>query len=430
MRYSSIPSSLFIDRRNDFARRMKRDAIAIFYSNDVMPRSGDTHFPFRQDPDLFALSGLDQPGTILVLYPHARSARHRTMAFILPDDPNNLIWTGKRYSTREARRISGIPSIYPVSDWNKVMDPVLKKVSTLYVNSQLNIAADRLLTANERQSLSLRNQFGHYHFIDAREILQQIMMVKHPEEIMLMRKAIDITGQAFHDVLGSIRPGMKEYEVEATITYRLMASGCQHAFEPIIASGSNACILHYTRNNQLIRPDTLVLLDYGAEYAGMAADMSRTIPASGRFTKRQRHLYDAVLRVLRETTALMRPGITITELNHESGKLIDAELIRLKLFTKSEMKRQSPGQPLRRRYFMHGVSHHLGYDVHDKHLRESPLRSGMVLTCEPGLYIPEERTGIRLENDILITRGKPKNLMSHIPIEADEIESIMANQSP
>ena len=428
MRYTSIPASLFTDRRNDFARRMKRDAIAIFHSNDVMPRSGDTHFPFRQDADLFALSGLDQPGTVLVLYPHAHQARHRTMAFILPDDPANVIWNGKRYTVREARRISGISSIYPVSQWHAVMDPILKKISTVYVNAQLTTPVDRLMTANERQSLSLRNQYSHYTFIDAQEILRQIMMIKHPEEIALMRKAIDVTGQAFRDVLHTIRPGMKEYEVEATITYRLLASGCHHAFEPIIASGPNACILHYTRNNQLIRPGTLVLLDYGAEYAGMAADMSRTIPASGKYTKRQRQLYDAVLRVLIATTDLMRPGITINDLNAETGKLIDAELIRLKLFTRSEIKKQSPAQPLRRRYFMHGISHHLGYDVHDKHQRESPLRSGMVLTCEPGLYIPEERTGIRLENDILITRGKPKNLMSHIPIEPDEIESIMANQ--
>jgi Xaa-Pro aminopeptidase len=235
-----------------------------------------------------------------------------------------------------------------------------------------------------------------------------------------------VTGYAFEDVLHGIRPGMKEYEVEATITYRLNRSGCHHAFEPIIASGANACILHYTRNNQLIKKDSLVLLDFGAEYAGMAADMSRTIPASGRFTKRQRQLYDAVLRVLNATTELMRPGMTLAKLNEETGKLIDDELIRLKLLTRTEIKKQPVANPLRRRYFMHGVSHHLGYDVHDKHQRETPFRAGMVLTCEPGLYIPEEGTGIRLENDILITRGKPRNLLAHIPIDPDEIESIMA----
>jgi Xaa-Pro aminopeptidase len=308
------------------------------------------------------------------------------------------------------------------------MEPILRKASAIYVNTHLADTADRLMTSNERQAIALRRQYPMHTFLDAQPILSKIMMIKHRDELSLMHRAVAVTGQAFHDVLHSIQPGMKEYEVEATITYRLMRSGCHHAFEPIIASGANACILHYTRNNQVIKKDTLVLLDFGAEYAGMAADMSRTIPASGRFTKRQRQLYEAVLRVLHATTDLMRTGMTLANLNVETGRMIDDELIRLKLLTRSEIKRQPREQPARRRYFMHGVSHHLGYDVHDKHQRESPFRPGMVLTCEPGLYIPEERIGIRLENDILITRGKPKNLLAHIPIDPDEIESIMADR--
>jgi Xaa-Pro aminopeptidase len=428
MRHNTIPASLFADRRTQFARHMKRGSIAIFHSNDVMPRSGDTHFPFRQDADLFALSGIDQPGTTLVLYPDAALPRHRMMAFMLPDDPLHVIWNGKRYSTREARRISGIPTIYPIDQWQKVMEPLIKKAKAMYLNTDIMADPDRIMSINERRAIALRKLYPGTPILDAQPILRKIMMIKHAEELSLMRRAIDVTGKAFDDVLHTIRPGIREYEVEATITYQLMKHGCHHAFEPIIASGPSACILHYTRNDQLVKRDDLVLLDFGAEYAGMAADMSRTIPASGRFTKRQRALYDAVLRVLLGTTDLMRSGMTMSALNTETGKMIDAELIRLKLVTPTEIRKQDPAAPVRRRYYMHGVSHHLGYDVHDKHLREAPFRSGMVLTCEPGLYIPEERTGIRLENDILITRGKPVNLLAHIPIEAEEIEAIMADR--
>jgi len=251
------------------------------------------------------------------------------------------------------------------------------------------------------------------------------MMIKHSIEIELMKKAISVTGRAFDEVLKVVRPGLREFEVEAELTREIIRSGCHHAFEPIIASGKSACTLHYTRNDGVLQKGTLVLLDFGAEYAGMASDMSRTIPVSGRFTSRQREIYVAVLEILNRIMDMMRPGITIAQLNTETGKLMDSALIRLKLLTRHDLRKQDRSQPLRKKYFMHGVSHHLGWDVHDKHEPGAILKPGMVLTCEPGLYIPEEKTGIRLENDILITRGRSINLMKHIPIDPDEIEALM-----
>jgi Xaa-Pro aminopeptidase len=272
---------------------------------------------------------------------------------------------------------------------------------------------------------TLKKLYPDKNFVQAHTILQHLSMIKHPLEIGQLKKAIDITGMAFDRVMHTIKPGMKEYEVEAELHYILTRNGCHHAFEPIVASGKSACTLHYIRNDRAIKKDELVLIDFGAEYAHMASDMTRTIPASGKFNKRQRDIYISVLNVLEEITDIMRPGITLDQLNKETGKLIERELLRLKILTRTDLRKQDPAKPLRRKYFMHGVSHHLGYDVHDKGERSVPLKPGMVLTCEPGLYIPEEKIGIRLENDILITRGKPKNLMDHIPIHPDEIESIM-----
>ena len=428
MRYAPIPDSLFADRRQQFSKRMLRDSIAIFYSNEPMPRNGDTHFPFRQDSDLFALSGLDQPETILVLFPATSIKSQKAIAFILPHDPRHAIWNGKRYTKQEASRISGIPSIHYLGAWNKVMKPILQSVRTIYLNTDLPKDHGGLRTLTERQASLLHQQYPLHQFRNAQPILASMMMIKHPLELDLMRQAIHVTGLAFQQVLQGVQPGMREFEVEAILHRCFTAHGCQHAFEPIVASGAAACILHYVRNQAIIKPETLLLLDFGAEYANMASDVSRTIPVSGRFTNRQRELYEAVLRILNEVMDLMRPGILLKELNTETGKIIDHELVRLRLVRKHEFKKQEKGHPLRLTYFMHGVSHHLGYDVHDKYDKSTPLRAGMVLTCEPGLYIREEKTGIRLENDILITRGKPRNLTEHIPIDPEEIESLMTQR--
>ena len=429
MRYQPIPSSLFIDRRKYFAGKMVPGSIAIFCSNDPMPRNGDQFYPFRQDSDLFALSGLDQQGSIMVLYPDAKKISNHEMAFILPQDPEHTIWHGERLSPKEARQISGIKTIYATNQWDAIMPKLFQSASTIYINPRQDDQDDtQVLSQNDRMADRLRQLYPMHIFKKAHEILRQMAMVKHPVEIKLLQQAVEVTGMAFDRVLQKIRPGMKEYEIEAELTYILSVKGCHHAFEPIVASGKSACTLHYVRNDRDIGKDDLVLIDFGAEYACMASDMTRTIPASGTFTKRQRAIYTSVLSVLNEMTDLMRPGITIEELNKESGKLIERELIKLKIISKTDIRRQDPKSPLRRKYFMHGIGHHLGYDVHDLSERSVPLKPGMIITCEPGLYIQEEGIGIRLENDILITRGKPKNLMAGIPIDPEEIEEIMQSR--
>jgi Xaa-Pro aminopeptidase len=426
MRYQPIPSSLFADRRDQFAKKMVRGSMAIFCSNAQVPRSGDQVFPFRQDPALFALSGIDQPGTIIILFPAAKRKADREIAFILPQDPEHAIWHGERLTAKQASQISGISAVYDLDRWDNVMPRLISDATSVYVNSR---QPDRMtvdcFSPNDRMAEKLSQQYPALTLIDAQSILRQMMMVKHPVELALMKTAVGVTGEAFDRVLRVIKPGMKEYEIESELTYVLSRNGCQHAFEPIVASGKSACTLHYVRNDREIKKGELVLIDFGAEYAGMASDMTRTVPASGVFTSRQKAIYTSVLKVLKEVTDIMRPGVTIDELNKEAGSLIERELVNLRILTKRDIRRQDPKHPLRRKYFMHGIGHHLGYDVHDISDRTARLKPGMVITCEPGLYIPEEQTGIRLENDILITRGKPKNLMQHIPIEPEEIEDIM-----
>ncbi|HJW27622.1 MAG TPA: Xaa-Pro aminopeptidase [Saprospiraceae bacterium] len=426
MRHEPIPPDLFIDRRKRFAKQMDRDAIAVFYSNAPMPCSGDQDFPFRQDSDVFALSGLDQPGTIIVLYPQAKDPAWREMAFILPHDPHHAIWNGKRYTIREAQSISGIETVLPVSRWNKWLSQVIDQVSSVYLNSNIpKTSADRMANFQDQMAREWKTKWPDFHYRSTASILQRQRMIKHPVELELMRRAIAVTGEAFDNVLGIVSPGMKEYEIEAVLSHTITQHGCYHAFEPIVASGKSACTLHYTRNDGVLRPKSLMLLDFGAAYAYMASDMSRTIPISGRFTPRQREIYLEVLHILNEITSIMRPGVTIAELNVETNKLMDRALLNLKLVTRKELRQQDKTHPVRLKYFMHGIGHHLGYDVHDIHEKSAPLKTGMVLTCEPGLYIAKEKTGIRLENDILITRGKPRNLMTGIPIDPDEIEDRM-----
>ena len=426
MRYSPIPSKLFSDRRNAFVKKMRRNSIAIFYSNDLMPRSGDQFYPFRQDSALFSLSGIDQPGSILVLHPGAKKKSQRENLFILPQDPAHAIWNGDRLSEKEASKISGIQSIHSIDKWDKLMTPAFNSVSVIYLNTRDDDKpGSPVVTQSERNHSFLMTLFPSHTFLSSRPILTRLLMIKHPIEIAQVKKAIEVTGAAFERVLHHVRPGMKEYEVEAELTYTLTRNGCRHAFEPIIASGKSACTLHYVTNDRIIMPGSLILIDFGAEYANMASDMTRTIPANGRFTKEQKKFYQAVLRVLNEVMEMMRPGIHLDQINMEAAKLIESELVNLKILSKRDIKRQDAGHPLWKKYFMHGVSHHLGYDVHDISNREAPLKAGMLLTCEPGIYLPDLGLGIRLENDVLITNKGPQNLMASIPIQPDEIEFVM-----
>ena len=430
MRYSTIPSKLFADRRKEFAKKMEPGSIAIFYSNDQVPRSGDQFYPYRQNSALFSLSGIDQEGTILVIYPKSKKKAFKEILFVLAHDPKHSIWNGDRLSQKQVSKISGIDTIIPIDKSESLIQDLIKRANSVYINSneEGNSGIGHSSLA-ERKSSELKKLSPSHNILSSQSILRQTAMVKHPVEIELLKKAIQVTGLAFDRVLRNVHPGMREFEVEAELSYVLGQNGCRHAFEPIVASGKSACTLHYISNDKKIQPGTLILIDFGAEYANMASDMTRTIPVSGRFTKEQKKIYNAVLFVLQEVTQMMQPGMSVKELNAEAGKLIESELIKLKVLSKGAVKKQDIKSPLWQKYFMHGVSHHLGYDVHDLADRDVNFREGMVLTCEPGIYLPDLKTGIRLENDILITGKGPQNLMASIPIEPDEIESIMQSKT-
>jgi Xaa-Pro aminopeptidase len=427
MRYESIDPALFQLNRRRFARRMMPESMAIFHSNDLMPRSGDTCFPFRQNSDLFFLCGLDQEETVLVLFPDCVKEGFQEIAFIKRSDERSTIWEGKKLSKEEARARSGLEKIY----WLDEMEPLLTELILLAKRVYLNLPENErfqldIPSRDERHARELMRRFPLHKYHRAQPIIKKLAMIKSPFEVDLIRKAIDITGSAFRRVLEFVRPGLMEYEIEAEITHEFIRRGANgHAYPPIVGSGANSCVLHYIDNNRPCADGDLLLLDFGAEYANYAADLSRTIPVNGRFTPRQKQVYQSVLKILKEARQMLTPGITLDEYGKEVRKLVESELLTLKLLDKTDLKQQDNNKPAYRKYFMHGVAHHLGLDVHDRALRYGPIQAGMVFTCEPGIYIQKENIGIRLENNILVTDQSPIDLMANIPIEAEDIEAFM-----
>jgi Xaa-Pro aminopeptidase len=427
MKYQPIDSSLFIDNRAKFTASMKPSSIAFFHSNDEMPRNGDANFLFRQNSDIFYLTGIDQEKTILVLFPDAPLPRYREILFVRKTNEHIAVWEGHKYTKEEARAASGIRTVLWLDDYNSIVPMLLNHCENIYVNINEN---DRFVSdvpyRDLRFARELQSEYPGHRFERSGPILARLRSVKHDLEIKLMQRAIDITEKAFRRVLRFVRPGVMEYEIEAEITHefiRKRANG--HAYTPIIASGPSACILHYNDNNRECKAGDVILLDFGAEYANYAADLTRCIPVSGEFTERQRDVYNAVLRVMKAATAMLRPGNTIEAYHVEVGKVMEEQLIGLGLLSLDDVKKQNPEAPLYKKYFMHGTSHFLGLDVHDIGDRYQPMQAGMVFTCEPGIYIPEEGLGIRLENDILVTSKDPVDLMASIPLEIEDVEEIM-----
>lgn len=427
MRYQPINPELFKLNRRRFTRKMLPDSIAIFHSNDLMPRNGDTFHPFRQNSDLFYLSGLDQEETVVVLFPDCVKEGFQEIAFIKRTDEFIAIWEGEKLTKEKATAISGIRKVYWLDQMDNILNELILLSKRIYVNPNEN---DRFNSAVEDRNLrfakALQQRYPLHKYHRSQPILKKLAMIKSPLEVEIMQKAINITGDAFKRVLEFVQPGVMEYEVEAEITHQFIKNGANgHAYEPIVASGSNSCILHYVKNNQKCKEGDLLLMDFGAEYANYAADLSRTIPVSGQFTDRQRKVYDAVLSVMKGAKELLVPGTILEDYHKEVGKMMESALLDLKLLTPSDVEKQDPSYPAYKKYFMHGTSHHLGLDVHDLANRYDPIQAGMVFTCEPGIYIREEGIGIRLENDILVTDAGPVDLMANIPIEAEEIEELM-----
>jgi len=427
MRYLPIVNKLFIENRERYKAHLLPKSIAFFNANDEMPRSADQSYPFHQHPDLFYLTGIDQEQSLLVIFPDAPLPKYREILFLRKTNEHIAVWEGHKYTKEEARAASGIQTIMWTEDIPSVIPMLMNHSLNVYINLNEN---DRFASEVPYKELRFSNEmkakYPAHFFHRSGPIMAQLRAIKSDFEIQVMQRAIDITEKAFRRVLRFVKPGVMEYEIEAEITHefiRKRATG--HAYTPIIASGPNANVLHYIDNNQECKDGHVILLDFGAEYGNYAADLSRSIPVNGQFTERQRDVYNAVLRVMKQATAMLVPGNTIEKYHVEVGKIMEEELIGLGLLNRDEVKKQNPDMPLYKKYFMHGTSHFLGLDVHDIGNRYEPMKAGMVFTCEPGIYIPEEGLGIRLENDILITSKEPVDLMSNIPLEVEEIEELM-----
>lgn len=427
MKYAAIPSDLFVNNRKRLADKLEPNSMAVIFANDEMPRSGDQTFPFRQNPDLFYLTGLDQEKIILLIYPDCPNPVYREALFIRKTNEYIAVWEGHKYTQDEARAASGIQQVFWEEEFQSALPALMAYCDRVYVNVNENDRAIPSLHYKDiRFAHQIRADFPAHTITRLGPVMQKLRSIKQAEEVQLTQKACHITRDAFVRVLKFMRPGVREYEVEAEIIHEFIRQGATgHAYSPIIASGKNACVLHYTDNNQVVADGDLVLMDFGAEYANYAADLTRTIPANGRFTERQKAVYNACLKVQKEAIQMLRPGITLAEYNKEVGMVMESELIGLGLLDKQKVAAQDPEKPLYKKYFMHGTAHFLGIDVHDVGPRYAPMQIGNLFTCEPGIYIPEEGIGIRIENNILITENGNVDLMADIPVEVEEIEDIM-----
>jgi len=427
MKYLPISSDLFIENRKRFTARMQPNSMAIFFSNDEMPRSADQNFTFRQNPDLFWLTGIDQEETILILYPDCPNPVYREALFLRKTNEVIAVWEGHKYTIDEAKAASGIKEIFWNSAFSAALPALMAYCEKVYLNFNENDrAVNHVPYKDIRFAHELKFNYPGHEIKRSGPILSALRSVKLKTEIELIRKACEITRDAFLRVLRTIRPGMMEYDIEAEIIHefiRQRANG--HAYSPIIASGKNACVLHYVENNKTCQDGDLVLMDFGSEYANYASDLTRTIPVNGKFTQRQKDVYNAVLRVMKQAKTMLKPGAVLADYNKEVGKIMEGELIGLGLLNKDEVAKQNEENPLYKKYFMHGTSHFMGIDVHDIGNRYAPMEVGNVFTCEPGIYIPEESIGIRIENDILITENGIIDLMHDIPLEVEEIEELM-----
>ncbi|CAN5394712.1 aminopeptidase P family protein [soil metagenome] len=427
MKYLPINNGLFTINRKNFVSRLKPCSLAIFNSNDEFPRNGDQNFLFKQNPDFFYLTGIDQEQSILLLFPECPNPLYKEVLFLRQTNEHIAIWEGLKYTKEEAKLASGIENIYWLSEYDTILHTIINYAENIYINTNENDRYAHTVPYRDiRLFESLRAKYPLHHYERSALIMRDLRVVKSDIEIALTKTACNITRDAFVRVLKFIKPGVTEYEIEAEITHEFLrqrATG--HAYSPIIASGKNAIVLHYVDNNQVCKDGDIILFDFAAEYANYNADMSRSVPVNGRYTKRQRQVYDAVLRVMRAATKLIVAGAIWNDYHDEVGKIMTDELIGLGLLDKHDVARQDPKMPLYKKYFMHGTSHHLGLDVHDFASRYKPFETGNILTCEPGIYIPEEGFAVRIENNILITADGNIDLMADIPVEAEHIEEIM-----
>jgi Xaa-Pro aminopeptidase len=427
MRYEQINPELFIYNRQNFVKHLLKCSLAVFHSNDIMPTNADGTMSFRQNNDLLYLSGIDQEESILVLFPDAKEERNREILFIRETSDLILTWEGYKLTKEQAREVSGIKSIYWTSEFKQVLNTLMAEAEHVYLNTNEHLrAVVEVETRDARFIKWCRETYPLHDYKRSAPIMHQLRAIKSPVEIELIRQACRITEKGFRRLLQFIKPGVMEYEIEAELYHEFLRNRSRGpAYGSIIASGANACILHYVDNNRECKDGDVLLMDFAAEYANYASDLSRSVPVNGTFTKRQKEVYNAVLHVFKTARNMLVPGNTLDQYHAFVGTVMQHELIKLGLLNESDVKNQDPEKPLYKKYFMHGTSHFLGLDVHDVGNKYRPFEPGMVFTCEPGIYIREEGLGIRLENDILVTANGPVDLMENIPLEAADIESLM-----
>ena len=427
MKYLPIDNQLFINNRKKFSTKLATNTIAIFNANDVMPTNADGTMPFRQNNDLFWLSGVDQEESVLVIFPDHTDESQREILFLKETNEHIAIWEGAKLTKESALKTAGIKTVYWLNELEGKIAELIGKCNGIYLNKNIHSrSASAVETRDDRFRKMIADKFSETTIHEVAPIMHELRAIKSNFEIKLMQNACDITEKGLRRILPFIKPGVTEYEIEAELMHEFLKNRSNgFAYQPIIGSGVDSCVLHYIDNNKACKDGDILLMDFGAEYANYASDLTRTIPVNGKFTNRQKAVYNSVLLVMKEATNMLRPGTIFKEYNAEIGRIMELELIKLGLLDKHDVQKQDAKSPLFKQYFMHGTSHYLGLDVHDVGDFDWPMKEGMVFTCEPGIYILDEELGIRLENDILVTANGPDDLMKNIPIEAEEIEDLM-----
>lgn len=427
MRYDPVDSELFVRNRSRLSALLKGSSIAILHSNDIMPTNADGTMPWKQNSDLYYLSGIDQEESVLILFPEAAEQKDREILFVRKTNGQLAIWEGEKLSKQQASELSSVSNVQWTNSFESTLHRLIQQAEHVYFNINEHLRAEMAVeTRDSRLLKKCKEAYPLHKYERLAPLMHQLRVIKDQEEIHMIQKACDITEAGFRRVLNFVKPGVGEWQIEAEYIHEfLRRKSMGFAYSPIIASGKNACVLHYIKNNQTCEDGDLILMDVAAEYGNWNSDMTRTIPVNGKFTKRQREVYESVLRVLRMSNEIMRPGVTPKDYQKQTIELVEMELIQLGLINAEDAKGQDDSKPLVKKYFMHSTSHHLGLDVHDVCPANEPFAEGMVLTIEPGIYIPEENIGVRLENNVLIGKDKNIDLMGNIPIEADEIETLM-----
>ena len=428
MKYLPIDRQLFINNRSRFVKYLKPKSLAVFNSNDIFNTGADSTLPFKQHRDIFHLSGVDQEESILVIFPDCNNKLHREILFLKETNDHIAVWEGEKLTKKKATKLSGIKTVYWLNQFETMFRQLVIESENVYLNSNEHLRNNsEMETREDRFIKKFKSDFPNHLISRSAPIMHLIRSVKDPIEIQLMQKACDITEKGFRRILGFIKKGIMEYEIEAELIHEFLRNRSNgFAYTPIIASGSSACVLHYIENNKSCNDKEVILMDFGAEYANYSSDLTRCVPVNGKFTKRQKEVYDAVLKVKKEATKLLKPGLLLNQYHQMVGEIMEKELVDLGLISKNDILNQDPKWPAYKKYFMHGTSHYIGLDTHDLGSWKEPIKENMIFTVEPGIYIPEEGLGIRLEDDVVIQKkGEPLNLMKNIPIESEEIEELM-----